>query len=296
MSYRNVEVLSLSDHRPIWAQVTLPSATSSGDSRDSRDSRDSSGDSRDDSATLGLRVASHNVQEMVDDGVSTYVCSMECVRGSRGSGATAQLTSAMLSKPARARHTQRIVDMLRSQLGVDGAGESVQPLIDAVCLQEVDRELLKAIQAEAKSTGWSVHANASAQEPELGTGRCSSITAVVSREPPMRVLPDVVVEYTDAATKRVNTRRHAAVVLASRVALVSVHVRHCKAKGSEQPSNSENIEQTERAVVASCGSEGCFCVAAVGDWNGSVSGTDEIEVGLCLQLVLPEIAFFEVLC
>ena len=236
------------------------------------------GDRRDDLASRSIRVASHNVQEMVDDGVSTYICSMECVRGSRGSGATAQLTSAMLSKPARARHTQRVVDMLRSQLGVGGAGESVQSPIDAVCLQEVDRELLKVIQGEAKSAGWSVHANATAQEPDPGTGRCSSITAIVSSEPPMRVLPDVVVDVKDTATKRVNERRHAAVVLAGGVALVSVHVRHCKAKHREQPSNSENIAQTERAVVASCGAEGCCCVAAVGDWNGSVSGTDEIEV------------------
>jgi hypothetical protein len=273
--YRSVEVLSLSDHRPIWAQVIFP--TSDG--------------SRGDVTTLTVRVASHNVQEMVEDGVSTYVCSMTCVHGSRGSGHAAHLKSAMLSGPARVRHTQRVLDMLRSQLVEDSTADT--PPLDAVCLQEVDLELLRAIQAEAKSTRWSVHANATAQEPEPGTGRCSAITAIVSHDPPIRVLPDVVVEVSDIRKRRAKVRRHAAVVLANGVALVSVHVLHCEDKlnlHSGQPSNAKNIEQTERALIKSCGGEGCRCVLAVGDWNGSVSGTDEIEVRLAIKLLLRVLA------
>ena len=53
-------VLSLSDHRPIWAAVSFPSSAST------------------------IRLCSHNVQEMVPDGVSTYVCNMSCVCGSKG--------------------------------------------------------------------------------------------------------------------------------------------------------------------------------------------------------------------
>ncbi len=269
--------MSLSDHRPIWAQVTLPTG---------------SGNKSDDATTLTVRVASHNVQEMVEDGVSTYICSLACVRGSRGSGHAEQLKSAMLSRPARARHKQRILDMLRSQLIGDGAANTAP--IDAVCLQEVDREVLRAIQSEAKSTGWSVHANAIAQELEPTTGRCSAITAIVSRDPPIQMLPDVVVEVGDAKKKRAKVRRHAAVVLASGVALVSVHVQHSEGKlnsHSGQSSNAEHIEQTERALINSCGGGGCRCVLALGDWNGLVSGTGEIEVGLSIRL-LPHVLTF----
>jgi hypothetical protein len=51
---RSADTLSLSDHRPIWATVTLPT--------------DSDG-----ATATTVRVCSHNVQEMVRDGVSTYV-------------------------------------------------------------------------------------------------------------------------------------------------------------------------------------------------------------------------------
>ena len=240
---------------------------------------------------------------------------MSCVRGSKGSGRSAQLIEAMLSEAARARHTQRVIDLLRAELGAPAWTQSsaTSPSVDAVCLQEVDRELLAAIRTEAASIpGWSVHANATAHEPgpPAASGRCSAITAIVTRAPPLLLLPDVVVEVGSASSsaadpsssskkkeeeeeggerkkKSAKVRRHAALVLSSGVILISVHVRHCTAKPtahSAQPSNAANIAQTERAVLAACrGVDGGDCgligtnAIAVGDWNGSVSGEEEVE-------------------
>eukprot|EP01046_Picozoa_sp_COSAG06_P070508 COSAG06_NODE_19750_length_824_cov_0.724138_1_plen_162_part_10 len=130
---------------------------------------------------------------------------MSCVRGSKGSGRSAQLIEAMLSEAARARHTQRVIDLLRAELGALAWTQSsaTSPSVDAVCLQEVDRELLAAIRTEAASIpGWSVHANATAHEPgpPAASGRCSAITAIVTRAPPLLLLPDVVVEVGSASS------------------------------------------------------------------------------------------------
>jgi hypothetical protein len=274
--------LAHSDHRPIWVSLF--------------------------SAEGGRRlctVCSHNIQEFVTDGVTSYVCAQPCVRGSRGAGYSRLLARAMLSPVAKARHTQDVLQLVEQQLcrrrrcggastpTSSSSGPAALPGehdidVDAVCLQEVDREVLAALrQASGAGGGWYVHACATAEEAAPPEGRCSAITAIVTREPPLRLLPDVVVETEHG--KRV--RRHAALVLASGVALLSVHVRHPPrpappphvggAKANAQPSNEQHIEQTEGAIIralselrAAAGTGGIVrhhrvsAALAVGDYNG----------------------------
>lgn len=59
-------LLALSDHVAVAGLLDLPSPSTS--------------------AHRQLRVASHNIQEHVRDGVTTYVCSLPSIKGSKGSG------------------------------------------------------------------------------------------------------------------------------------------------------------------------------------------------------------------
>ena len=232
----HAEWLALSDHRAIAVRVSgLPGGAS-------------------------LRVSSHNVMERVADGVQTYAGSMPCVKGSRGKGYSTLLSDAMLSAPAVARHEQRVLGWVDAQLGA----------ADAVCLQEVDRSLLRALCSDGR---WHVHACATADEPPPAgsSGRCCAITAICTLDPPRCLLPDVVV----TTSKKV--RRHAAAVLDCGVTLVSVHVRHTERQsgGRGQPSNAENIAQTVDAIAAAFADalRSGEAVLACGDFNGPAAGS-----------------------
>jgi hypothetical protein len=64
----HVQILSQSDHLPVLATVAVERGVSDG---------------------CSLKVASHNVQEFVMDGVHTYVCATPGIKGSKGKGACA---------------------------------------------------------------------------------------------------------------------------------------------------------------------------------------------------------------
>ena len=190
-----------------------------------------------------LRVCSHNVQELVRDGVSTYVSSMPFVgvkaeRGADGvNGAGKLLMSAILDyECVRQQQLQAVLHLLANELGetrgTEGGsgtesgrnGGSVYDghtsQADAVLLQEVSTGLLAEICAVASSRGWHVHHSLVPPESAVTSkpGSCCALTCVVTRSASSRSLtiePDIVVDVPRLRSSGFRTRRFATVTLGS---------------------------------------------------------------------------------
>jgi len=217
---------------------------------------------------VALRVSSWNVQEHVRDGLSIYVALLPGVAARGGSGAGPRLVAAMMTPTVLARQRDDVLAFISAELRSGS---------DAVCLQEVTVALLAELRAAAAPRRWAVHCcGAEAAAAALPEGACAALTVVVTAAARgARPAPDVTVEVQQKT--KVNRRAFAAVQLPRRgggggggggggagcdgggggggggdAFVVSCHVRHPRdgdAPGGAQPSNAENIDGAEAAIV-----------------------------------------------
>jgi len=138
-----------------------------------------------------LRVSSLNVQELIEDGVNTYVGSiLPSIGGGDVKGAAKLLISAILDHPCvRQQQEEAICDFVAAEfgrcapVGEGGVEDAVAPhASQAVCLQEVSRPLLAALQARAAVSAWHVHHSTPPPlDPAARRGACVALTCIVVR-------------------------------------------------------------------------------------------------------------------
>lgn len=256
-------VLAASDHLPIY--VTLRGRCRGG-------------------CHWGFHVTSHNVQELVEDGINVYVSALPFISGFSGAKELRKrLVDAMLSDAVVEAQQQAVARLLEEQLNDQTSAGSRAALSDAVCLQEVGVPLLAFLREYCAQRGLHMHASAGTEPVGAGdvsarTSRsCAAITCIVSPRA-FQPLDDVAVNYSTKS--RTRTRRFAAVAFEGGtareaqqppLALVSVHVLHSFENcGRDQPSNAEYIAESVRALgqLASETLVRGGVVLAVGDFNG----------------------------
>jgi hypothetical protein len=204
-----------------------------------------------------LRVSSLNVQELIEDGVNTYVGSiLPSIGGGDVKGAAKLLISAILDHPCvRQQQEEAICDFVAAEfgrcapVGEGGVEDAVAPhASQAVCLQEVSRPLLAALQARAAVSAWHVHHSTPPPlDPAARRGACVALTCIVVRSDIIAAAvggsvrltaeDDVVVDVPRRNSDGFRTRRFAALTLERTspeagaaswptITLVSTHVLH----------------------------------------------------------------------
>ena len=182
--------LARSDHLAMRTTAQLPYATEG-------------------AAARVVRISSHNVQEHVHDGLSTFIGALPFVSGD----AHSRLMAAMLSpevqpshafcepKLGRCSHPLSLSPYLalppaltspqrppsfevRARQCMDVAdfvAAELEDGVDAVCLQEVTADVLAAVRSLVAARGWSLHT--AGTEDLLSTlepGRCAALTCIVT--------------------------------------------------------------------------------------------------------------------
>jgi exonuclease III len=227
-----------------------------------------------------FRVVSHNVQELIEDGVNMYASCLAshqlrmvapagcAVRSARELVAT--LVGAMLSPAVRETQREMLLAFLETQV----------PKCDAVCLQELSNELVASLESAcaAHAPHWYFHAS---QKPprKSSSGGCDARTAIISHREFVPEADCVVTFQSSSATPTARTRRYATATfspsgsLAPVVTLVSTHVLHSSGKsttfGAAQ-GNVSNIHTSEEQVLALLRPRltTANVVLLVGDFNG----------------------------
>ncbi|KAL1530813.1 hypothetical protein AB1Y20_001709 [Prymnesium parvum] len=255
-----------------------------------------------------FRVVSHNVQELVSDGVNRYVSALPFLAiSAEGRRRRTTLVDAILSDSVRHAQCQVVGRLIEDHLVPDGRGEPSMRC-DAVCLQEVGTPMLDFLSDLCARRGLKLHASGPATTGAASAkreGACMAMTCVVSVHS-FTPLRDVEVEFTTKTSTR--TRRFAAVELElqssrteraapppPRLTLVSTHVMHssesskagtgatasgerCGSCPVQDPpsnplqSNALQIAQSVQAVVRSLASSSALVrggiVLLAGDFNG----------------------------
>eukprot|EP00966_Prymnesium_polylepis_P137024 3166378-Prymnesium_polylepis.1 len=230
-------------------------------------------------------VASHNVQELVEDGVNHYVSALPIFAALPEARALRRrLLDAMLSDTAARAQQEAVAKLLDAQLDARSRGGGG---CDAVCLQEVGVRLLGFLEEHCARHELQLHASAPSAASAAAAASCAAMTCIVSRRA-FAPLDDVSVDFSVKA--RTRTRRFAAALFegdAGRppLALVSVHVLHAKEGGGAepgdggvaapeaegQPTNADFIAQSIRAVGRRLKDVPLVrggTILAVGDFNG----------------------------
>ena len=263
--------LARSDHEPIRAQLELKSGggggVSGGGGGGGGGSQLAEGGGEGGGGVL-LRVASHNVQERVTNGIQTYTCHMPFLTG-MGKGASKTLMEKMLDPTVTDEHVRQVVGLVERELFVERSA-------DAVCLQEISTDMVEELQrtfggggggggAGAARPSW-VHASAVPNpNAKRSPKECAALTCIVSAVPfvPLR---DVAV-VTQQASKSVG-RNYATVLLTppgggeggseggsegggggGGVVLSSVHVRHAATHNTDVVSSATGVTLRNNANI-----------------------------------------------
>ena len=229
---QHLDILSMSDHMPIRCRVVCSL----------KEEEEGEGEQETTSPSsippVTRVVSSWNVQEFVRDGVMTYIGSMPSISGTKGSGKSTMVLDAMLCDAVRAHHCRRVVDVVRREID---QGEAV-----AVCLQEVDEEVMLALrqweeesqrkdhkEGETMTRRIQIHACKPADK-KRSKNQCQSTTCVVvstRKVKNIEPLEDIVV-ITKGKGTTTYVRRYARVMLrpldgcGDAWEVCSVHVRH----------------------------------------------------------------------
>lgn len=182
-----------------------------------------------------------------------------------------QLIEAMTSAPVIEAHIAQTLEFVGAELGELRSA--------AVCLQEVDVEVLQALQTfcATRQPPFYVYASRAA-DMELSRattpGTCRSICCIVTAVPAVQ-LQDVIVA---AGKHNDRIRRFPRVLLPFGVVIVSVHVFHDPSSVAPriQATNAKNITAAEAAIVFTCRADIAAgnVVVAAGDWNGRLAPSD----------------------
>ena len=243
--HQHLDILSMSDHMPIRCRVVC-SLKEEGEEEGAGEEEEGKGKGEGEQETTSPSstppvtrvVSSWNVQEFVRDGVMTYIGSMPSISGTKGSGKSTMVMDAMLCDAVRAHHCRRVVDVVRREID---QGEAV-----AVCLQEVDEEVMLALrqweeesrikdhkEGETTTRQIQIHACKPADK-KRSKNQCQSTTCVVvstRKVKNIEPLEDIVV-VTKGKGTTTYVRRYARVMLrpldgcGDAWELCSVHVRH----------------------------------------------------------------------
>jgi endonuclease/exonuclease/phosphatase family metal-dependent hydrolase len=242
-------------------------------------------------STTNFCVVSHNVQELVEDGISMYA---SCLASSHLMGVApaygtlksarelvGTLVGAMLSPAVRNAQREVLVTFLETHV----------PKCDAVCLQELSNELVGSLEAvcAAHAPRWYFHASMRPAS-QRRFGGCDARTAILSVRKFMAEDDCVVTFQSSSATPTARIRRYATVTflpdkaLASAVTLISTHVLHssCKSNASGVThGNIENIRTSEEQVLAQLRPRLATAdvVMLVGDFNGPLGDAATSIVG-----------------
>lgn len=241
--------------------------------------------------TRDFCVVSHNVQELVEDGVSMYASCLASYQlkmvAPAGCAAwsarelISTLVGAMLSPAVREAQREVLVEFLETHV----------PKCDAVCLQELSNELVGSLEAvcAAHAPRWHFHASKRPSSQRRSSG-CDARTAIISMRRFTAEEDCVATFQSSSATLAARSRRYATVTfmpddaLATAVTLVSTHVLHSSCKSSPSSAthgNVANIRVSEEQVLAQLRPRlaAAGLVLLVGDFNGPLANAPYLNIG-----------------
>jgi len=288
--------LAMSDHVPICVTLYATAPSNDAPHEDTPSAVEAStavGAAHEPSQQL-FSVCSLNVMERMRDGVNTYVCSLPCARTQ---AAREVLTSALCHPLSRAAQLRLLLQFLEQQLGSTSPAGRAH---DAVCMQELDDEMLCGLRAESARRGWHMLASSETQATEgAEKTRCDGRTAIISPIPFISE-PDVEVSFNWSATRTRSrrfaaatfdlnsARRHraglpcAAAAQPAPLTLVCVHVMHAPLSRSKAKAGSSGgfCSESSQFVLATLeaartrfehAADASRRVLAVGDFNCPVA-------------------------